>query len=61
MSSGREFLGVVWLSSGKIVFPEWPPITGTFILSGLVPLASPTKVFALTTSREVTPKSLAGL
>eukprot|EP00959_Pyramimonas_sp_CCMP1952_P344380 7212839-Pyramimonas_sp.AAC.1 len=47
-------------SSGRMVVPAWPPMTGTVTLPGGTPMASARKVLARTTSRCVTPRSLAG-
>ena len=49
-----------WESSGRMVTPAWPPTTGTSTSATGRPLASATNVLARTTSRVVTPMSLAG-
>lgn len=41
-----------------MVIPAWPPMTGTFIVAGSEPMASPTNLLARTTSRVVTPNTL---
>mmetsp|Transcript_9092 Transcript_9092/g.18826 ORF Transcript_9092/g.18826 Transcript_9092/m.18826 type:complete len:258 (+) Transcript_9092:820-1593(+) len=52
--------GVACESSGRIVAPAWPPMTGTWTAPGGTPTASARKVLARTTSRWVTPSRRAG-
>lgn len=49
---------LTWERTGRIVTPEWPPITGTSTAETLNFLASATNVFDRTTSSVVTPKIL---
>ncbi len=45
-------------SSGRMVTPEWPPITGTSTSPGCLPFSSATKVLERMMSSVVTPNSL---
>ena len=47
-------------SSGRMVMPAWPPMTGTLTSFGSTPAASATNASARTTSSVVTPNSLEG-
>mmetsp|Transcript_9001 Transcript_9001/g.26978 ORF Transcript_9001/g.26978 Transcript_9001/m.26978 type:complete len:228 (+) Transcript_9001:539-1222(+) len=60
-AASKLTFGVAWESSGRMVVPAWPPMTGTFTVATSKPLASATKVLARTTSRVDTPNSFSFL
>merc|ERR1712084_166994 len=59
-SASIVFAALSWENTGMMVAPAWPPMTGTLMKFGFLPVISPTNLFARTTSSVVMPTIFMG-